>query len=288
MYYQLIPDYIAKPWAGSHLKNLEGVGEIILASDLSDFNVQVQTEKGTIPFSKFWTSRFDTPFPLLLKVLSIQDPLSIQVHPSDDDVRKLNLTGNGKTEAWLILDSTPDTVAYFGVKDFDGFSEKLDRGNVQLEDFNVVNPQEGEIFLLRPGLVHGTSGSLLIFEVQQPSTHTFRIYDYERGRKLHLTEAKHVVKDIEIQSARKSLRNEYFNMDVHVLGEQPITTSPHSVDIFTYIGPDTGLTINERYEFSAQFGTTFISLNPSSTKITFSPDVRHHLPEGALCVHVFQ
>ena len=55
-------------------------------------------------------------FPLLIKFLDATDRLSLQVHPNDEQAKQFDPTENGKTEAWVILDATPESRIWLGLK----------------------------------------------------------------------------------------------------------------------------------------------------------------------------
>src|SRR5438067_5018518 len=73
-------------------------------------------------------------FPLLLKYIDARQELSVQVHPNDEQAVRKHPDGNGKTEAWVVLDRNPRTSRIYagfrpGVTAAD-FRTALDRGTV--------------------------------------------------------------------------------------------------------------------------------------------------------------
>jgi mannose-6-phosphate isomerase len=135
-------------------------------------------EAGKEPMLGKLASRYDR-FPLLLKFLDAARPLSVQVHPSDDQKEYLPPGEHGKTEAWLVLDTGPDSIIYAGLNP-GTTPEDVWRSS---EDGTVSNllaqfkPNPGEGVFLRAGTVH-TMGDLVAFEVQENSDVTFRLYDW--------------------------------------------------------------------------------------------------------------
>jgi len=137
--------------------------------------------------------QFGNEFPLLIKLLNIQDRLSVQVHP-DDETAFDRHNCNGKTEAWYVLDADPEAVVYMGFNrdvDPNEFYERCQNETVE-EVLNVIHPKKGDFFYVEAGIVHCAGGGLVIAEVQELSDATYRIYDWgrehnpETARPMHL------------------------------------------------------------------------------------------------------
>jgi mannose-6-phosphate isomerase len=133
-------------------------------------------------------------FPLLAKFLDAIDKLSIQVHP-DDAYARLHEQGKlGKTEFWYVLDAAP------GASIIHGFKAVTSRREVQqaIQDANLENllnevyVSAGDIVFVPAGTVHGIGGGVLLYELQEYSDLTYRMYDYGRltasgtPRELHI------------------------------------------------------------------------------------------------------
>jgi mannose-6-phosphate isomerase len=121
-------------------------------------------------------------FPLLLKFLDAREMLSVQVHPSDDQTAYLPADETGKTEAWLVLDAAPQSRIYAGLVPGttpESLRESLRNGTLSDQLASFV-PKPGEGILLPAGTVHALGGGALVFEVQQNSDVTFRLYDWDR------------------------------------------------------------------------------------------------------------
>ena len=140
-------------------------------------------------------------FPLLVKLLDANRPLSVQVHP--DDVYALANEGNelGKTEMWLVLHATPDARLILGVKpgvDRASFKEALLDGRPEplLHSFPA---KAGDHICVPAGSLHAIMGGLIIAEIQQNSDTTYRVYDWNRlgadgrPRPLHVDKALDVI-----------------------------------------------------------------------------------------------
>ncbi|MBL8792567.1 MAG: class I mannose-6-phosphate isomerase [Planctomycetia bacterium] len=137
-------------------------------------------------------------FPLLLKFLDARDTLSVQVHPSDAHHEHLPPGERGKTEAWLVLHADPGSKIYAGVWP-DASAAAL---RAALEERTLAQrlpsfaPQPGDGIFLPAGAIHALGGGLAIFECQQNSDVTFRLYDWDRTdaqtgkpRALHIEQA---------------------------------------------------------------------------------------------------
>lgn len=139
-------------------------------------------------------------FPLLIKLLDARDDLSIQVHPDDAYARQKKLGRWGKAEAWYVLHSEGGRIAH-GLKEGVGrkeLEEAIATGRVEeVVEFFEVEP--GEVVCSPPGTVHALCGGVMVYEVQQPSDLTFRLFDYHRlgldgkPRELHVEAALEVI-----------------------------------------------------------------------------------------------
>ncbi len=135
-------------------------------------------------------------FPLLVKLLDCAQWLSLQVHPNDEQAVRLEGPGHfGKTEAWHILEAGP------GAEILCGFQPGAAQANWQqaVRDGSILNytrrmpVHTGETVFIRPGTLHALGPGLLVYEVQQTSDITYRVFDWNRpaaaGRKLHIDQS---------------------------------------------------------------------------------------------------
>ena len=111
-------------------------------------------------------------FPLLLKFLDVREMLSVQVHPSDPKT--------GKTEAWVVLEAGTKSRIYAGLKP--GTTEAdleraLTKGTLA-DRLACFHPKPGDAVFLPAGTVHSLGGGVMVFEVQQNSDVTYRLYDW--------------------------------------------------------------------------------------------------------------
>ena len=140
--------------------------------------------------------RYGTRFPLLIKFLDAADWLSIQVHPNDEQARRMVGPDEfGKTEAWYFLEAEAEARSIIGVKPGVGHDELAAaiRGGHVLEIANPLAVRRGEAILIPAGSVHALGPGILVYELQQASDTTYRVYDWGRpasvGRELHLEES---------------------------------------------------------------------------------------------------
>jgi mannose-6-phosphate isomerase len=136
----------------------------------------------------------DGRFPLLIKLLDCARWLSLQVHP--DDRLAVELEGSdlvGKTEAWHILDAAPDAEIIAGVKEGaspESLAEAVRGGEKILDIVEYHRVERGDTVYMPARTVHALGPGLLVYEVQQTSDITYRVFDWNRpltdGRELHL------------------------------------------------------------------------------------------------------
>ncbi|MBM4163268.1 MAG: class I mannose-6-phosphate isomerase [Lentisphaerae bacterium] len=140
-----------------------------------------------------------TRFPLLFKLIDARDRLSVQVHPNAATAAQHG--GEPKTEMWVVLDSEPGAFIHVGLKPGVG-PDDLRRAleTKQAGDcLNTLAVQAGDAILIPGGLVHAIGAGCLIYEVQQNSNTTYRLYDWDRlgsdgrPRPLHVAEALAVI-----------------------------------------------------------------------------------------------
>jgi mannose-6-phosphate isomerase len=121
-------------------------------------------------------------FPLLYKFIDANDRLSVQVHPDDERARSQSPGAFGKTECWYIVDAKPGTEVLCGFKQGVRLSDVknavLDNSLPSLCNYLSIKP--GDVVFVPAGTVHATLAGTLLYEVQQTSDTTFRLYDWGR------------------------------------------------------------------------------------------------------------
>lgn len=125
--------------------------------------------------------------PLLMKIIFAREKLSVQVHPDDTMAHKYG-EPRGKTECWYTLDAEPGAAVALGLKP--GVSMAEVRAGIQdgtLENsLNRLPVAKGDMVFVDAGTVHAIWPGAILFETQQYSDTTYRMYDYGRPRELHL------------------------------------------------------------------------------------------------------
>jgi len=134
-------------------------------------------------------------FPLLVKLLDAREKLSLQVHPPA--ARAAQLAGEPKTEMWYIADAVPGAELYVGLKHGvtrEAFERRIAAGTVA-DCFHRIPVRPGDAMFLPSGRVHAIGAGLVIFEIQQNSDTTYRVFDWNRvgldgkPRQLHVAES---------------------------------------------------------------------------------------------------
>ncbi|MEI8289001.1 MAG: type I phosphomannose isomerase catalytic subunit [Verrucomicrobiota bacterium] len=134
-------------------------------------------------------------FPLLCKILDAREKLSLQVHPPASKAAEIK--GEPKTEMWHIADAAPGASLYVGLKHGvtrGDFEQKIADGSVA-DCFHRIPVKAGDTMFLPSGRVHAIGDGLVIFEIQQNSDTTYRVFDWNRTgldgkpRELHIAQS---------------------------------------------------------------------------------------------------
>lgn len=146
-------------------------------------------------------------FPLLIKLLDAQEKLSLQVHPPAS--KAAELCGDPKTEMWFIADAIPNAELYVGLKrgvTRADFEKRIADGSVA-ECFHRAPVKAGDSMFLPSGRVHAIGAGLVIFEIQQNSDTTYRVFDWNRigldgkPRELHVPQSLASIDFIDFEPA---------------------------------------------------------------------------------------
>jgi len=205
------PYYQSRVWGGRRLETVlhrtlpdvsTPFGE---AWEISDRPEAMSTTADGVTLNDLWQNhradvfgglKSDSPcFPLLMKILDACDDLSIQVHPPAH--RAAELGGDPKTEMWFIAHADPDAKIYAGLKQGvtrAQFDAALQNG-LLAEVVHVIHPRTGDCLFIPSGRIHAIGAGLLIYEIQQNSDTTYRVFDWNRvgldgkPRQLHIAES---------------------------------------------------------------------------------------------------
>ena len=195
------PIYQYRLWGGRHLTGLlsaplpgDGpIGEAWLLSDRDDHQSHVASGllKGrTISqlleqFPEQMLGKLAGHFhrfPLLLKFLDAHEMLSVQVHPTKANAGLLPANEAAKTEAWVVLEAGAQSRIYAGLKPGNNATElrRALANRTVADDLAWFAPKQGDAVFLPAGTVHSLGGDVVVFEIQQNSDVTFRLYDWDR------------------------------------------------------------------------------------------------------------
>jgi mannose-6-phosphate isomerase len=143
---------------------------------------------------------FGNEIPLLIKLIDVQDRLSVQVHPDDEKARDKH-NAFGKTEMWYIMEAEKNAKVYAGFinpSSKEKFDTAIASGSID-SLINKTTPRPGDAFYIPAGRVHTIEGGIILAEIQQTSDVTYRIYDWDRKgmdgnpRELHKDLAEDVI-----------------------------------------------------------------------------------------------
>lgn len=249
--FRLTPTYRDYVWGGKKLRPNTGITAeawIVFEDDLimdglytGQTLASVITLEGKALLGSKVISRSGTRFPLLIKLLDCANWLSLQVHPNDEQAAKLEGPDHyGKTEAWYVIEADE------GAELISGFRPGVTCENIQqaagkkalLDLVERRKVYAGDSIFIAPGTIHALGAGLLIYEVQQNSDITYRVYDWDRplagGRKLHIEESIAVLNpeekgeiikiDQRISSSRKELVTcDYFTLEILQAKENILT-----------------------------------------------------------------
>jgi len=133
--------------------------------------------------------------PLLDKIITAREALSVQVHPGDAFAREQE-DSSGKTEMWYVLDCEPGAFLYYGLKHKispNEFRKRIQNQSI-LEVCRKMPVKKGDVFYIPAGLLHAIGKGITVAEIQQSSNITYRVYDYDREDASHQKRPLHIEK----------------------------------------------------------------------------------------------
>ncbi|MGL4616658.1 MAG: type I phosphomannose isomerase catalytic subunit [Mycoplasmoidaceae bacterium] len=223
-----------KIWGGNRLKEYgyelksNNIGEALIVSALEKMpSTIINKELFGVSLKDFYESNRDFfgnycgEYPILTKIIDANDDLSVQVHP-DNEYAKIRHNKLGKNECWYILDAKENASIIYGLKT-NNRKETEDFLNKKKWDdlLNEIKVKKGDVIYVESGIVHAIKKGILIYELQQSSDITYRLYDYDRiddynnPRELHIEDALNVIKYNNIKNAcdeKNLISNEYFSL----------------------------------------------------------------------------
>ena len=206
----MLPAFDPRPWGTLDLSPIypshkfeEKIGEAWLTGDDCKVANGSLTGKTLAQLSEEYqrdlvgeAARDAKRFPLLLKFLFPHEKLSVQVHPDDQQARRVGQPW-GKTECWYVAHALPGAQIGLGLKPGVTVAQlgaAIEEKRAE-EVLNWLNVYAGEMIYVAGGTVHTLGPGSVIVETQQQSDTTYRLYDYGRPRELHLKEGLAAVKE---------------------------------------------------------------------------------------------
>ncbi len=197
----MVPEFSPRPWGGLSLAPLypekqfaEKIGEAWLTGDNCKVaNGELAGQRLDDLCKRYGRELVgDTVheahrFPLLIKFLFPHEKLSVQVHPDDAGANKVGQP-YGKTECWYVAAAEPGARVAIGLKPGvtrEQLAQAIADGSAE-QTLNWVSVKLGDMLYVSPGTVHTMDAGSVLLETQQQSDITYRLYDYGRGRPLHL------------------------------------------------------------------------------------------------------
>jgi mannose-6-phosphate isomerase len=214
-WFKFKPTFKEMIWGGNRLKTefgydipseLTGEAWIISAHPQGESIVE-NGDAANVPLSQlykmirpYFGPGKNQEFPIMVKIIDANKDLSVQVHPDDEYARRVE-DSLGKSESWYVLDCLPETRMVMGhhARTSDEFNAHLLSGNYDTL-FRNLTINKGDCFNVPAGTIHAICEGSLIYEAQENSNVTYRVYDYDRvdakgnKRELHLRKAMEVTK----------------------------------------------------------------------------------------------
>lgn len=201
----LEPYFEKKPWAGDKLKTIydcpDSTGEAWIVSGYKNKSSRVKSGKYKgetlrhlwMKHPELFGNYTDKEFPLLIKIIDAKEDLSVQVHPNDYYALEHH-NSLGKFECWYFLNQNEAKTCIAGIDASKRLDVKkyIDSGILQ-EKLIKRNVQNGDLVVIEPGTVHALQAGSLVLEVQESSDITYRLFDYNRGRELHIEDSLNVI-----------------------------------------------------------------------------------------------
>jgi mannose-6-phosphate isomerase len=219
-------------------------------------------------------------FPILTKIIDARDSLSVQVHPDDAYARRVEHQHNGKTECWYILHADEAAELVYGwLRDTsrEEYERRVADGTLG-DILRRVPVKAGEVYWLPAGTLHAIGAGIQLFETQQASDLTYRIFDWNRvgtdgkPRELHVQKAGDVLDfHHETRNAVESVTYTYEGLERTALIASTRFTVEHAVagddisSVETLSRPAIVMTLREPMVLRA--GETSVTLKPYQTAV---------------------
>jgi len=295
---QLVPLYDPRVWGGQRLKPSpeKPIGEAWVVYECNQIAsgplagrtlAEVAAERGAALVGRHAFARTGTRFPLLIKLLDCADWLSIQVHPNDEQAIQMEGPGQfGKTEAWHVLEAEEGARLIAGVrpgKSAEELAQAIRGGGIEpYALYHTVHA--GDTIFMPAGLMHALGPGLLLYEVQQASDLTYRVFDWNRpasaGRPLHIEQSVAVTNPelagktmplppLAAHDQRSLVRCKYFDLSLLLAQHQPLLldTLGESFHALTVIEGRAEVHCKEEQVTLERFETVVVSADAGSYRL---------------------
>jgi mannose-6-phosphate isomerase len=195
-----------------------------------------------------WETDKDS-MPVLIKLIDANDILSVQVHPGDALAWELEGQKKGKTEAWVILDCDENAEIVAGLRQGTTLlqlEQAIEKGDIQ-DYLNVKKVNRGDCIYIPAGTVHSLGHGLVVYEVQQPSDLTYRLYDWDRMDEAGRT------RELHINKALKSIDYGIIDVKVSNLYDLSLRQQQEHVVFKSEYFDTSYLKLEKNQEYSCQF-----------------------------------
>ena len=157
-------------------------------------------ELGPVFLGKQAIAIFGRRFPLLAKFIDANHKLSVQVHPDDRYAAEHEGGKLGKTEFWYILAAEP------GASIIHGFKAPTSRAAVEqaIHDVSLETMlheevvSAGDVIFVPAGTVHAIGSGVMLYELQEYSDITYRLYDYGRLTAAGMPRELHIERSLDV------------------------------------------------------------------------------------------
>ncbi|MDD7281594.1 class I mannose-6-phosphate isomerase [Floccifex sp.] len=187
--YKVKPISYSTLWGDDRLKqygaNIEApIGIVYSVSGIEAFNCEIENEQEHTTLKEKVEQNPECfgllkgeEFPVIIAFDACKESVSFQIHPRDDYAKqKLNLP-YGKSEAWFFIQAP--THHFVWAKHNGNIKNALETNTME-DIINHLPVKEHDLVYLQSGVVHALTKGSLIYEIQQSTNITYRLYDYNR------------------------------------------------------------------------------------------------------------
>ncbi|MBN9387829.1 MAG: class I mannose-6-phosphate isomerase [Chloroflexi bacterium] len=193
-------------------------------------------------------------FPLLVKFIDARENLSVQVHPDNFLAQQLENYPYGKTEFWYVMKAQPGAEICYGLNETAQNLDQLEKAMSELDLLRYLQKapvKEGDVVYLPAGTVHALTKGIVVYELQQDTDITYRLYDWGRvGRQIHIEKGLKAIKldnpnpkvthpalePKESYASARLVESEYFTADLYsVTDRAELQAKPDSFTLLSVL-----------------------------------------------------